>query len=522
MSPSFANSYIEPGVYVKISDVVVPSVPAGVMIPCIVGIGSKIATITEKFTMQTLNEKRLLANTPVILIVSAYDYIKGYVPTTDYTLGSGADANKIVWTPGGSQPSVGSEYYVTYQYEKVAEDYNHKIFSKLQDIIDFYGPANPPVIVKEGLAQAPFTATTLKLEGTHTINAYVGYHVKIIDGTGEGQIRVILSNTADTLTIGTAWGTTLDATSRYQVMSAPDSSISIGAAIVYENFAGAGYVAVCQAKDDTIASFKDAIDRVQEKTLWALIVMKPVIGTDELIAYIKNHVLNQSSTIVRFERIAIMGAPVGTTDEADFITVATGLKTSRCAFLSPSDSERDFNGDIRILDGSYLSAAVGAIVTNPIYDAGEPISGKTVIGFSNIKDNFLRHEKNLMAGNGVMVIEQQGGAFVIRHALTTDPSTPITQELKVQKIKDYIIITLRDNLTRTFINTRNVGNATILQITTFVRMLLDVLIGMNIITAYQNLEVKQNAVEPRQIDVNFMVKPTWDINWIYIIFGATI
>jgi len=70
------------------------------------------------------------------------------------------------------------------------------------------------------------TATTLE-DGTKAwrANAYKGVRVRISAGTGEGQERIILSNTATALTVTAAWDTAPDATSEYEVFdpAAPDN-----------------------------------------------------------------------------------------------------------------------------------------------------------------------------------------------------------------------------------------------------------------------------------------------------------
>ncbi len=66
------------------------------------------------------------------------------------------------------------------------------------------------------------TSTTLVQTGkTWTANQWTNSQVRIVSGTGAGQIRTISSNTADTLTVPT-WTTTPDATSVYQITGNDD------------------------------------------------------------------------------------------------------------------------------------------------------------------------------------------------------------------------------------------------------------------------------------------------------------
>ncbi len=69
-----------------------------------------------------------------------------------------------------------------------------------------------------GTAVLPFTPTTLHDSGkSWGVNQWSGNLLVITAGTGNGQSRQIASNTADMLTVNTAWTTTPDATSQYAV-----------------------------------------------------------------------------------------------------------------------------------------------------------------------------------------------------------------------------------------------------------------------------------------------------------------
>ena len=86
-----------------------------------------------------------------------------------------------------------------------------------------------------GTADTPFTTTTLHQTGAGWATTggsaswcgscsgtgeHIGKWVRITGGTGQGQVRVILSHTADTLTVGSwtsAGGTTPDATSTFAI-----------------------------------------------------------------------------------------------------------------------------------------------------------------------------------------------------------------------------------------------------------------------------------------------------------------
>jgi hypothetical protein len=75
-----------------------------------------------------------------------------------------------------------------------------------------------PTIVTSGTSTGTNSATTLNDTGqAWTVNVYAGCWLWVTDGTGEGQIRLIASNTATCLTTADDFTVTPDATSVYEV-----------------------------------------------------------------------------------------------------------------------------------------------------------------------------------------------------------------------------------------------------------------------------------------------------------------
>lgn len=76
------------------------------------------------------------------------------------------------------------------------------------------------------------TGTTLENSAkTWTVNQWANYQVRIVAGTGAGQIRSIVSNTATALTVAT-WTITPDATSTYSIEGNDDYLYYLGSAAV--------------------------------------------------------------------------------------------------------------------------------------------------------------------------------------------------------------------------------------------------------------------------------------------------
>ena len=80
-----------------------------------------------------------------------------------------------------------------------------------------------------GTSSGSNTTTTLNhTSKTWVVNGWSNYQVRIIAGTGAGQVRAIASNTANALTISVAWIVTPDATSVYSIEGNDDNLYLLG------------------------------------------------------------------------------------------------------------------------------------------------------------------------------------------------------------------------------------------------------------------------------------------------------
>lgn len=75
-------------------------------------------------------------------------------------------------------------------------------------------------VLASGVATSGSATTLVNSAKAWTANQWTNYQLRIVSGTGAGQIRTIASNTGTTLTIGS--GATLDATSVYEIEPCED------------------------------------------------------------------------------------------------------------------------------------------------------------------------------------------------------------------------------------------------------------------------------------------------------------
>lgn len=92
-----------------------------------------------------------------------------------------------------------------------------------------------------GTATSATTTTLVNSAKTWTASQWINYQVRIVSGTGIGQVRTITANTGTTLTVAT-WTTTPDATSVYEITGNDDYIYALGNAnvIMYRYSISAG------------------------------------------------------------------------------------------------------------------------------------------------------------------------------------------------------------------------------------------------------------------------------------------
>lgn len=79
-----------------------------------------------------------------------------------------------------------------------------------------------------GVATAGAASTLTNSAKTWTTNQWANYQVRIVSGTGIGQVRAIASNTGTVLTTATAWTTNPDTTSVYEINGNENSIYYLG------------------------------------------------------------------------------------------------------------------------------------------------------------------------------------------------------------------------------------------------------------------------------------------------------
>ena len=461
--PTFAVSYTEPGVYVRIQNVNIPALPPGVQRIALVGYGKLTKNVINEEITRGGDTKDALSysNENAVSISSQIsdEFGNRYYETTDYVLNTGvggeeAEMAEVDWSPAGSEPTAGVKYYVNYVVNKLSleGDFDPKIMYSAEESVDTYG-------------------TPQELNG-----------------------------------------------------NSKEQSLPTGAQLVFTN--GASQVVCVQINPDDSDPINDAIDKLESEEVTVVIPCVPVSSTVNtgVPAYLSTHVDLMSEVLEGKFRIVILGVPAGT-DATGFSTALSeytalgAIANRRIGVIGTSRAQITINSELKEVGSWAMACAIGGIIGIESNNAGEPISGKILAGFTAIYDTFKRNQKNQIAQQGVTVIEKDGAVYRVRHFLSTDMATVLTQEMKATIISDYIASITINALKAVFINTRNLGEETTSNIKAVQRLLLEAQVP-DIINGYDKIDATVNELDPRQIDLNFAILPTLDVNWIYVTLGV--
>jgi len=468
----------------------------------------------------------------------ASDNGSGYVKLT---------ANKIVIEGGSAlstlgfiqgqiveskEPDANKTYTLAYKRIKKLTEYKQTYFTRLEDVYADQGAKGLPKTIFEQITPTGITATNpsgellatfIDTNATFITNGVApGNYIKITDGIGKGQIRVIVEVTSETeLKIAPIWDNIPNSTSTYKITDIGYYQTSNAA--YFANLNGAQAFVISQVPDDIVDdnNWRGAIEKTKNKVDgiqgWCLVPLYSFDKNESLLSYIKNYLFDVNSTASNEERMALFGVKVNLKTQ-NIIELLNGINDERIGVITNLYASDD---DDNIYGAEYIAAAISGIICNPNYDAGEPISGKSVQGFKMIYNNYNNYEERLIGQNGGILIEKQGVDYKIIHFLSTNSTDIIKVELKVVKQKDSIKKSLRNILQNALVNTRALDIA-IARADSLVRMILNNKVDLTEIASYRNLSIGFDGNDPRQLNISFEFKPTFDINWVYVQFGAHI
>jgi hypothetical protein len=233
----------------------------------------------------------------------------------------------------------------------------------------------------------------------------------------------------------------------------PDYPLSLAARLGILN--GAVLVGLKQVLRDpdignaTTASYVNAIDDLKKPITGNI---KPdvitTLSTDPVVlAYLNQHCVFMSSPRQEGERVGVVGTAVGTTPTG-VQAIARGLQSELMVVVYPDSfvlTIQDEAGNLsdRLVDGSYVAAALAGSMCSPAVDVATPLTRRQISGFKSVGRVLDPTTANQVAVTGVTVVEQIDTGMRVRHGLTTRTDTVITRTPSVTLTIHYVQQTMR-------------------------------------------------------------------------------
>jgi len=390
------------------------------------------------------------------------------------------------------------------------------------------------------------------LTGTTPTPAVPGLSLKVVTTLGMAAGDTLNLNTFNRAGTSPAVGeyyyvtyTTPKATSDFalQVFSDEDDAyaaygqpsvqnrLSLGVQFLTEN--GANTFACIQVPMQTglgVASDQSFIDAIQ--SLAAPIpgqgrrvnVIVPLSTSPTVQQYLSSFLTKQASPRNKGEAIGFVGFDAFATP-VTMSTTAQNIANQRVIAVTPNylgvslQASTDADALEYPVTGEFLAAAVAGLNLASNNDVATTLTNQNVVGFTRSLVNFDEPTKNMMAVAGITVLTDASGALNVRDYKTTDPSNALTSEPYVTTTVDFINQSFR-SLCKQFIGRKETSELTG-AITT---VLNGALSGWNnnIISAYGQLTVTPDPVDPTTYDIAVPIRPMFSLKYINITLTVNI
>lgn len=305
-----------------------------------------------------------------------------------------------------------------------------------------------------------------------------------------------------------------------------NSPLSLGAYLAFANGADVVFAVPVQASGSTPTNseFTTAIDSLLAEEQVNVVV--PLTGSAGVISALKTHceVSAIAQDIYRRGIVGLDGTASSVT-VSNLISQAESLASERMTLVAPAVLTFDWGGEPVSVGGQYLAAAVaGRQASIP---AQEPLTRKTIVGFSDIPNQPPKTSILSMQESGVLVVyRRRDGVMYVKHGLTTKTArkSPINGNIYTQEIS---IVTARDRLReliRNELDESGVVGSAIDDLTP------DIVMGVvggslehakdsGLISDYSGLSYTFPSGSPSTMEITFMYKPTMPLNYILVRFA---
>lgn len=405
------------------------------------------------------------------------------------------------------------------------------------------------VVVKiASTGRATFSSASIDFSAIPNI-ATANYKVQINGSDDNNGLYDIVATGSFTVTIQKALVN--ETAMRYEVLDSSDVSKYV---VVNHNVVPDGYALRVTIVDEKDATFYDAGWVAALESLEAvecdIVVPLPRQTISVIFQNTLAHCKSMSNIRNKKERILFCGAINGLTPDnltgdedaaVEDIGVLEGIQgetvtdilagnvedlanysvsdafgnTFRCVYFYPDQIVVQAGSENVLIDGFYLAAAAAGYAAADVR-IENPFTNKVFSGFTILRNKqFSTLTLERLAAAGVTTLQPvSGGGRVVWGITTTQSGFPEEQEISIVFIRDRVAKILRSGFAGFPGNPESADTGIILENRAII--ILNSLVSQGLITAYRDLSVARDGVDPTQWNISVRCQPTYPVNFIYI------
>jgi hypothetical protein len=189
--------------------------------------------------------------------------------------------------------------------------------------------------------------------------------------------------------------------------------------------------------------------------------------------------------------------------------------TFRVVYFYPDQIVVQIGGSQTIVDGFFLAPAAAGFLSGTL-NVAIPLTNKILTGFSILRNRLFRPLvlQNLAVAGITTLQPAIGGGTVVWGLTTSQSGAPEEQEISIVFIRDRIAKSFR----AAFASYAGTAESSTLQGSLMARAnaVCQSFISQGLITAFANLKVVRDSIDPTQYDVSVAVQPNFPVNFISI------
>lgn len=208
-------------------------------------------------------------------------------------------------------------------------------------------------------------------------------------------------------------------------------------------------------------------------------------------------------------------------DLTDYGIQSSFGNTFRVVYFYPDEIVVQIGADRTKVDGFFIAAAAAGYLSGQL-NIAIPLTNKVLTGFTILRDRLFRPiiEEQIANGGATLLRPVAGGGRVVWGRTTTISGFPEEEEISIVFIRDRIAKSMRGAF-RGFIGS---AESSTFQGSLMARAnsIMQSFIASGLITAFTDLKVVRDKVDPRQWNITVQVQPVYPVNFIYIKIGLGI